>query len=289
MKKILVSGENGYIGKSFENTISKYKENYSVDFISVRGEEWEKINFSDYDVFLHLAGKAHVSRSKKLEAEYYNINTNLTIRLAKKAKKDGLKHFIFMSSIIVYGNMYEGINYNTIPIPDNFYGNSKLLAEKKILELADDNFLITILRPPMIYGYKSKGNFDKLKKLSVKNPIFPLINNKRSVLYVENLNKFIKWTIDYEKKGIFILADLNTVSTSEIYNSLRSIKGKRTFLIPLPKVAIKMLSFIAIFRKMFGNLYYENNDCEIQKISLDFDLENAIEKIIISESREDQI
>lgn len=289
MKKILVSGENGYIGRSFQKTISKYDENYSIDFISVRNNEWEEKDFGDYDVFLHLAGKAHVSRNKKLESEYYKINTDLTTRLAKKAKKDGVKHFIFMSSIIVYGSTHEKINSHTKPNPNNFYGNSKLLAEKNIIFLADDGFLVTVLRPPMIYGYKSKGNFEKLKKLAFKSPIFFQIHNSRSVLYIENLNEFIKWIIDQKKEGIFLPSDESPVSTSEIYQTLRRIKGKRTFLLPIPKLIVKILLLQTMFQKIFGDLYYEINDHNIHRINLKFDLKNAIKEIITIESREYKI
>lgn len=289
MKKILVSGENGYIGKSFYKTMSKYGENYNIDFISVRDNKWEEKDFGDYDVFLHLAGKAHVSRNKKLESEYYEINTDLTTRLATKAKKDGVKQFIFMSSIIVYGSVHEKINSHTKPIPDNFYGNSKLLAEKNIMTLADNRFLVTILRPPMIYGYKSKGNFEKLKKLALKSPFFFKIDNSRSVLYIENLNEFIKWIIDQKKEGIFFPSDINPVSTSEIYQAIRRSNGKRTIFLPIPKVFVKIMLLQTMFRKIFGDLYYENNDLNMYKINLDFDLEKAVKEIITIESRENKI
>lgn len=126
----------------------------------------------------HAAGIAHVSSDPKMEEIYYNVNCDLTIETAKKAKADGVKQFIFMSSIIVYGDSNGKkivIDENTIPMPSNFYGNSKLQAEKGLKPLGSDNFKVAILRPPMIYGKGSKGNYPKLAKVAQKLPFFPTL------------------------------------------------------------------------------------------------------------------
>src|SRR5690625_4417055 len=133
MKKILITGKNSYVGTSFREWVSKYPSEYKVDTISLRNDDWREKSFSGYDTILHTVGIAHVDSNPdpKMEELYYKVNRDLTIEAAQKAKADGVRQFIFMSSIIVYGisgkiNEPRIIDENTIPNPANFYGNSKL-------------------------------------------------------------------------------------------------------------------------------------------------------------------
>jgi len=199
MKKILITGANSYIGTSLEKWLEQYPEKYSVDTIDMKDKRWKEKSFTGYDVVFHVAGIAHISTDPKMEDLYYKVNRDLAIVTAKKAKKEGVKQFIFMSSIIVYGDSSSDkriIDRNTIPKPSNFYGDSKLQAEKGIKPLESDEFKIVILRPPMIYGKDSKGNYPKLAKAAKKLPIFPDIDNQRSMLHIDNLCEFIKLMID---------------------------------------------------------------------------------------------
>ena len=188
MKKILITGANSYIGTSIENWLEKSPDEYIVDTVDMIDGTWKEEDFSKYDVVFHVAGIAHVSTDPKIEYLYYKVNRDLTIETAKKAKAEGVKQFIFMSSIIVYGdsshiNHKRVINKNTVPTPSNFYGRSKLQAEEGILPLQDDNFNVVVLRPPMIFGKGSKGNYPKLAKMAQKMPIFPDVKNERSASY----------------------------------------------------------------------------------------------------------
>ena len=117
-----------------------------------------------------------------------------------------------MSSIIVYGSKNPLITKSTVPQPDNFYGDSKLKAEKELLLLNDDKFKVVILRPPMIYGKNSKGNYPLLAKIARKSPFFPNIKNQRSMLYIDNLCEFIRLIIDNAEAGIFFRIRLSTAS-----------------------------------------------------------------------------
>jgi UDP-glucose 4-epimerase len=199
MKKILITGANSYIGTSLEKWLERYPDRYSIDTVDMRSDEWKEKDFSKHDVVFHVAGIAHVSSDPKMEDLYYKVNRDLTIETAKKAKIEGVKQFIFMSSIIVYGdssniNRKKVIDKNTVPLPSNFYGNSKLQAEDGIRPLESDDFKVVILRPPMIYGKGSKGNYPKLAKMAQKLPVFPDIDNKRSMLHVDNLCEFISYS-----------------------------------------------------------------------------------------------
>jgi nucleoside-diphosphate-sugar epimerase len=166
MKKILITGANSYIGTSFEKYVSQWPDKYIVDTVDMIDGTWKQKDFSKYDVVFHVAGIAHVSPNPKLKELYYKVNRDIAIETAKKAKLEGIKQFIFMSSIIVYGesgriNEKKIINRDTVPRPANSYGDSKLQAEKGIKALENNRFKVVILRPPMIYGKGSKGNYNK--------------------------------------------------------------------------------------------------------------------------------
>lgn len=104
MRSILITGKNSYIGTSLKKWLEKNNSEYNVEEIETQNEEWQQISFSKYDAILHVAGIAHVSTDPELEGLYYKVNRDLAIEVAKKAKKDGAKQFIFMSSMIIYGN-----------------------------------------------------------------------------------------------------------------------------------------------------------------------------------------
>ena len=108
MRKILITGANSYVGTSFENYLkSNYPGVYDVDTVDMLGDLWQEKDFGGYDAVFHVAGIAHSDSGKISEEKerlYYSVNTDLTVNTAKKAKADGAKQFIFMSSAIVYGD-----------------------------------------------------------------------------------------------------------------------------------------------------------------------------------------
>lgn len=265
MKKVLVTGENGYIGKQFNKWINNNESRIILEFISVREDNWKLKDFSDYDVVLHLAGIAHVSRNPKLEDLYYKINRDLTFKVAKKAKKDGVKQFIFMSSIIVYGKKSIGlkngiITKNTEPVPNDFYGDSKLQAEGLLENLQSEEFNVVIIRPPMIYGPESKGNFELLKKFVPLTFVFPYIENKRSMLFIDNLSFFLKLIILNEDKGIFFPQNKEYVSTSNLVKEIANNYNKKMILTTTFNfVILRLIRKVNLFEKLFGNLAYDHS------------------------------
>jgi nucleoside-diphosphate-sugar epimerase len=283
MKKILVTGKNSYVGTNLVNWLGNYPDKYSIDCISLRNDDWKHRDFSGYDVVLHVAGIAHVSSDPKMEEMYYKVNRDLTIETARKAKVEGVKQFIFMSSIIVYGDSSSDkrvIDENTVPIPSNFYGNSKLQAEKGIKHLENDNFKIVIVRPPMIYGKGAKGNYPKLAKAAKKLPIFPDIDNQRSMLHIDNLCEFIRLIIGGEKSGLFFPQNKEYVKTSEMVRLIAEVHGKRIRLTKIFNPILKLMgSKLAIINKVFGNLVYEQSLSDYDKLSYRVvDLQKSIEK-----------
>jgi len=284
MKRILITGKNSYVGNSFEKWIKNYPDNYIVDKISLRDESWKTQDFSIYDVILHVAGIAHVSKDPKMEDLYYKVNRDLTIEVAKKAKVDGVKQFIFMSSIIVYGDASADkkvIDRNTVPMPSNFYGNSKLQAEEGIRPLESDNFKIVIIRPPMIYGKDSKGNYPKLAKAAQVLPFFPDIENERSMLHIDNLSEFIRLMIDNEESGLFFPQNKEYVQTSEMVRLIAEAHGRSIKLVKIFNPILRMMTGrVGIIDKVFGNMVYEASLSNYKK---EYRKRNLIESIIASE------
>ncbi len=283
MKKILITGAGSYIGTSFENWVSQWPEKYKVDTISVHGDNWKNVDFGQFDSIFHVAGIAHVDAKAEMEELYYKVNRDLTIEVAKKAKADGAKQFVFMSSIIVYGDSGKigkkrVITWGTVPKPANFYGNSKLTAEQGITPLESEQFKVTILRPPMIYGKGSRGNYPKLSKLAQKFPVFPDIDNERSMLYVDNLCEFVRLVIDDEESGLFFPQNKEFVRTSEMVCLIGKVYGKNIKLIKIFNPAIKVLAGkIGLINKVFGNLVYEKSMSEYRENYLIRDFKQSIE------------
>ena len=258
MKKILITGENSYIGNSFQNWVSQYKEKYEVDTISVRNDKWKSKSFSGYDVVLHVAGIAHIKETEENKNLYYKVNRDLAIEIAEKSKKDGVSQFVFLSSMSVYG-MEEGvITKNTIPNPKSNYGISKLQAEEFISKIEDNKFKVSILRPPMVYGENCKGNYTRLKLFAIKSPIFPLIENKRSMIYINNLCEFIRLLIENKCNGIFLPQNKEYVCTSEMVKIISNKNGKKIIMTKLFNPIINRLN-IRLINKIFGDLVYDKD------------------------------
>lgn len=267
MKKILITGANSYIGTSFEKYIGmNYPQGYLVDTVDMIGDGWKQKDFGEYDCIFHVAGIAH-SDSGKISQEkerlYYAVNTDLTVETAKKAKADGAKQFIFMSSAIVYGNSApigkkKIITRNTPVSPANCYGDSKVQAENGLRPLNDETFRVVILRPPMIYGKGSKGNYPTLSKYAQKLPFFPDVKNERSMLYIENLCEFVRLMVENEENGTFWPQNAEYSSTSEMVKMIAEAHGKRIRLVKGFGWLLKILGHISgKVNKAFGNLTYE--------------------------------
>jgi UDP-glucose 4-epimerase len=270
MKNVLITGKNSYIGASLKRWLIREPDKYKVDTIDMKDGSWKEKDFSSYDVVFHVAGIAHVSSDPKMEVLYYKVNRDLTIETAEKAKAEGVKQFIFMSSINVYGDSSKSkrvIDKNTVPTPSNFYGNSKLQAEEGIKGLESDDFKIVVLRPPMIYGKGSKGNYPRLANMAKKIPVFPDIDNERSMLHIDNLCEFIKVMIDHEETGLYFPQNKEYVKTSELVKTIAEVHGKKMWMTKLFNPVLRLMFGIGIVNKVFGNLVYEKSMTGYDKVN----------------------
>lgn len=272
MKRILITGANSFVGTSVEKWLMRHPEEYVVDTVDTIDGKWKEADFSKFDVVFHVAGIAHVDPKPEMAPLYYKVNRDLTIEVAQWAKEHGVRQFIFMSSMIVYhaSKSLKGtvIDANTQPKPNDFYGDSKLQAEKGIRELESDDFKVAILRPCMIYGTNGKGNFQRLARMAKRTPFFPAWHNMRSMLYIDNLCEFVKQAIDRDLSGTFHLQNreyADTVAICRHYNPKLICSRVFNPLVWLGSFVLKPLC------KMFANQYYTHDltsyDFEYQLIS----------------------
>lgn len=269
MKRILITGANSYIGTSVEKYLAQWPDQYQVDTIDMIDGSWREKSFAGYDSVFHVAGIAHQDSGKITEERkqlYYKVNTDLTIDTAKKAKADGVKQFIFMSSIIVYGlsaKMGETkvITHDTKPAPEGAYGDSKLQAELGILPLSDESFKVCVLRPPMIYGPGCKGNYPILSKAAKTLLFFPDVQNQRSMLFVENLCVYVKRVIDSMMSGIFFPQNKEYVCTSDMVHQIAKTHGKNIYLTKVFNPLLRLFSGkIGVVDKVFGGMVYKQSN-----------------------------
>ncbi|MGN1319049.1 MAG: NAD-dependent epimerase/dehydratase family protein [Lachnospirales bacterium] len=247
--KILITGKNSYIGNNILNFLKS--RGHDVETVSLRNGI-DSINLDGIDCVIHCAAIVH-HKEKKYAREYAKINYYLTQSLAKKAKESGVKQFVFMSTMSVYDRKHKVISKYTPLNPNTLYGKSKLMAERSIGKLNDDNFKITILRPPMVYGKGCPGNYGKLSALAKKLPVFPDTQNKKSVLYVGNLSFFVASLVENNIGGLFMPMDEKYVSTAEIAKNINKNIKLSTALGNL----LKLLNF-KVIKKAFTSLYYDD-------------------------------
>jgi UDP-glucose 4-epimerase len=269
-KNILITGANSYVGTNVEKWLLKEPNKYHVETLDMENPNWNEFDFSKFQVVFHVAGIAHVSAKKSMRDLYFKINKDLAIETAKKAKLSGVKQFIFMSSMIVYSSKAKKITRETKPNPDNFYGLSKLLAEQEIILLQSNDFRICILRPPMIYGPGAKGNFLKLIKFAKKTPVFPNYSNKRSMLYIGNLNKYIEYIINENIIGVIFPRNINPVSTVEVINYYSTMYNHKIIMTKIFNPLIRLFkNRILKINKVFGDYFYDiEEDISISQIEL---------------------
>ena len=286
MRKVLITGADSYIGTSFERYVADYySDQLSIETIDMVDGSWREKAFNLYDCIFHVAGIAHADVGNISEGEkdkYYAINRDLAIETCKKAKASGVKQFILMSSAIVYGDSApyghtKRITKETKPKPANFYGDSKWQADQGVRQLGDADFTVTVLRPPMIYGKGSKGNYLVLSRIARTLPVFPDVINERSMLYIENFCEFLAQVIIKSEGGIFWPQNLEYTRTSAMVKLIGQVSGHKILVSKTFNWVVGVASHIpgkisGLADKSFGNLSYDQSmsryDFDYQKYSL---------------------
>jgi nucleoside-diphosphate-sugar epimerase len=262
MAKILITGTNSFVGTNF----IKYSKFREIDEVSLLEKNPEDIDYRGYDVIIHLVAIVHQTR-KIPEEEYFEVNRNLCIEVAKNAKKSGVKQFVFLSTVKVYGKFIKGYSYwneKSPCFPDDAYGKSKYAAEIALKALNDPDFTVSIVRTPLVYGEGVKANMLSIIKLVKKYNYLPFkdIHNRRSFTSAENLVAFIDRIIEKRASGIFIAMDKDAISTTDLVLMISRNLGKKVTMFKLPEFFIKtgIFFFPNIFDRLYGSFEMDNNE-----------------------------
>jgi UDP-glucose 4-epimerase len=258
---LLITAEHSYIG----NAVAAWlKTHSSIRVIqqSLRQHALAQLNWQGIDAVFHVAGIAHLSKKKSMVTQYIQVNRDLAIDVAKKAKASGVKHFIFASTMAIFGKdipigRIQPIQTSKIQ-PTDIYGQTKYEADIAIQGLASHDFIVTTLRLPMIYGPNAKGNFPKLEAIAKKMMIIPNINNQRSVLHIDNLARCIHYVMLNPYAGVIYPQDPLYFKTTEFILAYRRLHHLRTLVVPGMTFFIKFLAIVLPFlNKVYGNKYYD--------------------------------
>lgn len=238
---MLITGANSYVGTNVEKWLMREPDKYYVETLDMKEPNWKDFDFTGFDVVFHVAGIVHIRESRKTKELIFNVNYKLAVEVAEKAKREMIKQFIYMSTLSVYSRRTALIDKNTIPKPDSFYGQSKLLAENSIRELFDKEKGLTIIRPPMIYGINSPGNFKHLVFIAQKMKIFIKTYNNKSLLFIENFCSFLEYALNQNLNGIYHPNDVFNYRPSDIIDRISRKFSKKIIFIPGVSLIFKLI------------------------------------------------
>ncbi len=284
--KILVTGANGFIGKGLVNllkdsgydVVSAVRHPTNIAGERLVGEidsttDW-RAALEGVDVVVHLAARVHVMKEEPetTQAEFYRVNTEGTLKLAKQAAQAGVKRLIFLSTIKVNGESTANqISFSPedSPAPSDSYARSKWEAEKGLMEISKRHGLdVVIVRPPLVYGPGVKANFQSLVNSIQKRIPLPLgaIHNRRSLVYLGNLISLIKTCIDHPKAAnqTFLVSDDEDLSTTQLIKRLAKAMSRTVYLIPIPSKVI-VFGFSLLGKRSFSQRLLGNLQVDIKK------------------------
>lgn len=267
MKNILITGANSFIGESVRDYLTAFPDQYNVRIKDTIGWEPNVADFKDTDCVFNVAGIVHIKETPENRRLYYEVNRDLVIKIAKAAKEAGVKQFILLSSMSVYGRVVGQIAKETPTHPVNAYSKSKAEADEAIEKLADADFKFACLRPPMVYGKGCKGNYQRLRKFALVSPLFPNYQNQRSMIYIDNLCEFVKERIDKADGGLFFPQNSEYTNTAEMIRQIAEVHGKKIRLIKLFNWAVRIVP-VQTVKKVFGDLIYIDEQDRVGKYNL---------------------
>ena len=241
---VLLTGSSGFLGTYFKN---RYMDKYLIKTFSFLKDDLKSLHVSDVDVVVHLSALVHQMGGASA-SEYERVNVTQTLQLALKAKESGVGQFIFMSTVKVYGEETKEIyTENFTCKPEDEYGKSKLRVEKALLELEDENFKVSIIRTPIVYGQDE--------------------------------------VVKQRKSGIFLASDDESLSTTKLVELIAKSLDKKVYLVKIPffELLLKVLK-PSFYKRLYRSLEVNNSETK-QKLSLTnpFTVEEGIELMLQGE------
>ncbi len=290
--KILITGKHSRIGTAFMDYMKEFHpKEAKIETVSLRGEEWRSKDWSSYDAILHTVGVTKTDTGaleSAKEQQYFAINRDLAEEAAKKAREDGAAHFIYLSTMMVYGNSAPigspfTIDRETVPAPKSVYGKSKLAGEEGVREaLKGSQTLLTIIREPVVYGEHIDGELQKLLKLSGKLPVFPKIESTKSYIYEGNLCECFYQVIANGTTGILCPQDAERPTTTDLYVTMRKLRRKGCMTPSSLQGLLKLLSHVTgAVNAVYNDMKYTKDLSAIEGIRYQvFTLEESLKRCL---------
>lgn len=298
--RILITGVHGFVGSNLVEALKKEHTIYGLDIIAPEKDGvrftfgWDFLDkegeIPDVDAIIHLAGKAHDTKNQSAAEVYFKVNTGLTQRIFDYfLAHPSIKKFVFFSTAKAAADKVEGVlTEDVVPTPVGPYGESKIAAEKYILEKmeilrqAQDDTKnastssatkkVYIFRPCMIHGPGNKGNLNLLYKVVSKGIPWPLgaFENRRTFTSVENICFAVNGVLTKDvPSGIYNMGDDEALSTNELIEEICKSLGKKAHIWRLPK---GLMNGVA---KVGGWLHLPLNPERLRKLTENYISSNA--------------
>ena len=266
---ILIIGKNSYIGNHIDEWLSRY--GHKVAQLDVLTEDWKNYDYSPFDAIVHVAGIVHRPDCKDWEL-YKRVNTDMPVKIATMAKEQGVKQYIYFSTMGVYqANKKLGASVvdETTPLLSNsssFYGMSKLMAEEALTKLQEEGFSVAFVRPPSVYGKGCKGGYiTGFKKIAQLFPIIPHAyeNACQSFIYIDNLSECVRLIVENHLSGVFCPQDDEIPNANRLLEVICKGIGKTYRSSRLLGICLQLLSFIPLVKKAYGGIEYSRTLSDI--------------------------
>ncbi|MCM1516378.1 MAG: NAD-dependent epimerase/dehydratase family protein [Paraprevotella sp.] len=265
--KILIIGKNSYIGNHIDEWLTR--NGHKVEQLDVLTEEWKAYDYSPYDAIVHVAGIVHRPDCKDWNL-YKSVNTDMPVAIATKAKKQGVRSYMFFSTMGVYGLGKQlkpvVIDMKTPLISESLYGKSKRLAEENLSKLQDDTFNVSFVRPPSVYGKGCRGGYiTGFTTIVRKLPIIPSAyeNVCQSFVYIDNLSECVRVIIENNLSSClsgsiraFCPQDDEIPSANRLLEVICKGIGKKYRASKFLGLCLRMVSFIPLVKKAYGGIEY---------------------------------
>ena len=257
---ILIVGKNSYIGNHIDEWLKKY--GHQVTQLDVLTDEWKTYDYSPYDAIVHVAGIVHQPQCKDWEL-YQRVNTDMPVAIATMAKEQGVRQYVFFSTMGVYGvnkKLSKNIIDEKTPLqPNGMYGRSKLMAEEGLMKLQDENYNVVCVRPPSVYGKDCRGGYiTGFSSVVRKLPIIPKTYGdvKQSFIYIDNLCELVRLIIEKGLQGVFCPQDDKAVSANELLEAIARGMNKKIRESCVLGFLVRLLCFVPIVKKAYGGIAY---------------------------------
>lgn len=260
--KVLIVGKNSYIAQRTGAWFEKKPVPAEVEYVSVRDDSWKQTDLSGFDAVIYTAAIVHRKDEVPLET-YDTVNAQQPYEFAQAAKDAGVKQFVFLSTMGVYGQDKKLPNGNIVdehtplkPFPG--YGSSKLKGEQLIQGLQDENFHVSIIRPANVYGKGCKGGYiSGFAKITSTLPVLPRAfeDSRQGMLFVDNLAELCWLAVNSNCSGVYPAQDRTPVSAYDIMRAMADcICPKKKAL--RGQAVLKIIQGNALVNKLFGGVSY---------------------------------